>query len=441
MSSSGQHSIGQILHWRATVLRVAIVLVSAVIAARAAQAQTYAYSVLYRFQGNPDGAAPEAGLILDSSGNLYGTTTSGGKYQDCPEGFGNGCGTVFRLKPLSGSKWKETVLYSFKGDPDGVGPFAGLVWDALGSLYGTTAEGGASSCFDSNPCGTVFRLTRESNGTWREKVLHSFTENNDGGYPRGNLIHDPAGNLYGTTSTGGDSFNGYGTIFKISRAGVLTTLYTFTDGADGATSEAGLLRDSSGNYYGTTSSGGGSSHNGTVFKFDAAGTLTTLYAFDWGVVGGSEAGVIMDKSGNLYGTFPGDNGSDYGNVWQLSPSGNLTVLYSFTGGADGRVPTDGLIMDEAGSLYGTASFGGDKSCDSGSGCGVVYKLAHQSNGDRKLVVLHTFKGGSDGEVPYSTLLRDAAGNLYGTTVGGGYPHCVNRNESSCGIVFRLKVSQ
>jgi uncharacterized repeat protein (TIGR03803 family) len=440
MPGSSRHAISQIRRRPAgAALRLAVGLVAAIIAVQAAQAQTYSYSVLYRFKGDPDGAAPEAGLILDPSGNLYGTTTSGGEHEQCPEGFGNGCGTVFELQHLSGDKWKEKVLYSFKGDPDGVGPFAGLVWDPLGSLYGTTAQGGASSCFSDNPCGTVFRLTRESNGKWTEKVVHSFTENKDGGYPLDSLIHDKAGNLYGTTSTGGDSFNGYGTIFKVNKDDTLTTLYTFTDGTDGATPAAGLLRDSSGNYYGTTRSGGGSANNGIVFKFNTPGALTTLYTFDWGVVGGSDAGVIMDKAGNLYGTFPGDNGSDYGNIWQLSPSGNLTVLYAFTGGADGRVPTDGLIMDEAGSLYGTASFGGDESCDHGSGCGIVYQLT-QSNGVWKLTVLHTFKGGQDGEVPYSTVLRDPAGNLYGTTVGGGYQHCVNRNESSCGIVFQLKVS-
>lgn len=142
MPSSGRHAISQVRHRRAgAALLVAVVLVSAVISAHVAQAETYAYSVLYSFKGDPDGAAPEAGLILDSSGNLYGTTTSGGKYQHCPEGFGNGCGTVFQLQPLSGDKWKEEVLYSFKGDPDGVRPSAGLVWDPLGSLYGTTAEG------------------------------------------------------------------------------------------------------------------------------------------------------------------------------------------------------------------------------------------------------------------------------------------------------------
>jgi len=268
--------------------------------------------VLHSFAGHPgDGANPEAGLVRDAQGNLYGTTLTGGSGgPELCSGVG-GCGTVFKLDTTS----KETVLYSFTGVPDGEEPDAGLVRDAQGNLYGTTYNGGASNL------GTVFELDT----TGKETVLHSFTgTGGDGSEPYGGLVLDAQGNLYGTTSFGGAS--GDGTVFELDTAGKETVLYSFTGtGGDGAY-PSGLVRDAQGNLYGTTY-GGGASGFGTVFKLDTAG--------------------------------------------------KETVLYSFTGtGGDGAYPSGlvRLVRDAQGNLYGTTYEGGDLACDAPYGCGTVFKL-------------------------------------------------------------------
>ncbi|MGH6889209.1 MAG: choice-of-anchor tandem repeat GloVer-containing protein [Rhizomicrobium sp.] len=377
-------------------------------------AQAKGFAVLYSFAGGSDGIWPEADLIRDENGNLYGTTDYGGG-QGCNNS--NECGTVFKLAPDG----TETVLHAFTGGRDGSDPFASLIMDKNGNLYSTTNSGGRDNV------GTVFKLAPD--GT--ETVLHAFTGgefNFDGGYPYAGLIEDRDGNFYGTTGFDG-AFSG-GTVFRLAPGGKEKVLHAFGNGSDGWEPYARLVRDKSGNLYGTTSYGGGTgcfgTGCGTVFKLAPDGTETVLYAFTGGSDGnGPYAGLIEDKNGNLYGTTvqgggTGCNDGGCGIIFKLAPDGTETVLHAFTGGADGLYPFAGLIEDKNGNLYGTASAGG------GDGNGTVFKLAP----DGTETVLHAFTGGSGGAGPYAGLIKDANGNLYGTTYAGG--------AYGYGTVFRVK---
>jgi uncharacterized repeat protein (TIGR03803 family) len=254
-----------------------------------------------------------------------------------------------------------TVLHRFTSSPDGAYPYAGLVRDAAGNLYGTTYEGGSSDLRDGvSGYGTVFKL--DTSGT--ETVLHRFTSSPDGAYPYAGLVRDAAGNLYGTTSEGGSS--DYGTVFKLDTSGNETVLHNFT-GGDGSYPYAGLVRDATGNLYGTTLYGGASGV-GTVFKLDTSGNETVLHNFTGGDGAYPYAGLVRDATGNLYGTTFRGGSSDYGTVFKLDTSGTETVLHSFTGYSDGSNPRGGLVMDAAGNLYGTTEMIGEA-------FGTVFKLA------------------------------------------------------------------
>jgi uncharacterized repeat protein (TIGR03803 family) len=346
-------------------------------------------TVLYSFTGGADGSTPQAGVIRDSAGNLYGTTFQGGARD---------LGLMYKVNAAGG---QETVLYSFPGAPDGDNPQGGVILDSAGNLYGTTQQGGPANA------GVVYKL-----GATGETVLYSFTGGADGSGPRGGVIRDSAGNLYGTAYAGGAS--GLGVVFKVDTSGHETVLYSFTGGADGCLPQAGVIRDSAGNLYGTASP--------VVYKLDTAGNYTVLYRFTGGADGANpNTGVIRDSAGNLYGTTynggtPGcnDYGVGCGVVYKVDTAGHETVLYSFTGGADGANPNAGVIRDSAGNLYGTTYLGGLTSCDV-SGCGVVYKV--DSAGQE--TVLHSFAGGpADGAGPLAGVVRDTSGNLYGTTALG-----------------------
>jgi uncharacterized repeat protein (TIGR03803 family) len=355
-------------------------------------------TILYSFGSGPtDGTNPAAGLIMDSAGNLYGTTDVGGAI---------GIGTVFKIS----ADGTETVLHSFAGSPtDGVNPQAGLIMDSAGNLYGATNGGGA------NGFGTVFKISADG----AETVLHSFAGSpTDGMNPLAGLIMDSAGNLYGTTSSGGA--NGDGTVFKISATGTETVLHSFAGlPSDGRKANAGLTMDSAGNLYGTTEAGGlGAYDFGTVFKISVDGTESILFSFS-GVDGGEpEAGLIMDSAGNLYGTTSSGGTATVltsGEVFKISPAGAETVLHFFTGGitaaiTDGGYPRAGLIIDSAGNLYGTTSLGG------ANDEGTVFKISAAGS----LSILHSFAGATtDGNEPLGGLIVDSAGNLYGTSAVGG----------------------
>ena len=307
----------------------------------------------------------------------------------------------------------ESVLYSFglPAGSDGQDPYASLVMDASGNLYGTTYYGGT------NDTGTVFKIT--SSGA--ESVLYSFGPNtgSDGQYPAGSLIMDASGNLYGATQDGGK--NGTGTVFKIIPSGAESVLYSFgpSPGADGKTPTAGLVMDASGNLYGTTQFGS-TSDSGTVFQITPSGTESVLHSFGTGNDGnGPEAGLIMDASGNLYGTTYSGGTNGKGTVFKISPSGTESVLHSFGTGTDGQNPQARLIMDRSGNLYGTTSGGG------ANGTGTVFQISPSGAES----VLYSFGTGTDGQSPLAGLVMDASGNLYGTTYSGG--------TNGTGTVFRI----
>jgi uncharacterized repeat protein (TIGR03803 family) len=309
-------------------------------------------TVLLSFAGTPDAEDPYSGLTRDKAGNLYGTTLYGGT--------NGGFGTVFKLHPGG----KETVVYSFSGTPDGEDPRSVLVRDAAGNLYGTTQYGGTNGGF-----GTVFKLGPKGKLT----LLHSFAGTPDGEDPYAGLLRDKAGNLFGTTLYGGTN-GGFGTVFKLNVKGKLTLLHSFAGTPDGVNPLAGLLRDAAGNLYGTTQYGGTNGGYGTVFKLNVKGKLTLLHSFG-GLPDGQNpyARLIRDPAGNFYGTTFYGGASGYGTVFKLDTTGKFTILHSFNYSPDGAHPIAGLILDKAGNLYGTTSDGGDTSCGF-SGCGTVFKI-------------------------------------------------------------------
>jgi hypothetical protein len=411
-------------------------------------------TVAYTFQGGtPDGANPNAGLISDGLGNLYGTTPGGGTY-----------GTVFKLIPLAGGQWGEQIIHYFTG-ADGSGPQAGLVMDHHGNLYGTTSGGGNYNQ------GVAFQL-RPVSGGWTFAVLHNFNfdgvNNFDGARPYAKLRLDKKGNLYGTTEFGGTgpcsyfgpaSFpkgqipSGCGTVFKLSPHPDGTwsekILYNFQGGSDGGLPFAGLVFDPKGNLYGTTSSGGGGSNRscgnyydtgcGVVFSLSHSTTgnwvENVLYTFTGlGDGAGPTAGLVFDKVGNLYGTTAGAGPlAANSTVFQLSPSSagpwTETTLFSFPNdGSNGYSPLGGVIFDAVGSLYGTTYYGSGTASASlrgtapppkNLGNGIVFKLTPSTSGPWTETVLHSFAGGTDGIYPGYDNLLYKKGTLYGTTTLGG----------------------
>jgi uncharacterized repeat protein (TIGR03803 family) len=273
------------------------------------------------------------------------------------------------------------------------------------------------------------------------RVLYSFTGSPDGSGPSG-LLRDAAGNIYGATGEGGAA--GHGTVFTLNRTGKETVLYSFNGGTDGSGPDAAVVMDKQRNLYGTTYAGGSSGcfegmGCGTVFKLDKTGKETVLHRFMNGPDGSTpEGGLVWDAAGNLYGTASGaeGGGSTNGVVFRLNKTGHLTVLYSFTGGSDGGLPQTGVLRDAEGNLYGTTSSGGVKACKTilrTFYCGVVFKL--DTNG--KESVLHLFGPGA--WYP-AGLIQDSAGNFYGTTDLGGNPSCDFLLERGCGVVFRMNTS-
>ncbi len=338
-------------------------------------------TVLHSFGNGTDGAYPDGGLVFDAAGNLYGTTSEGGTYS-C---FGGaGCGTVFELTPTAGGGWAEQVLYSFGSGTDGTAPDGGLVFDAAGDLYGATSEGGTYSCFDDNGCGTVFELTPAAGGSWTEQVLHNFKGGTDGYQPAAGLIFDAAGNLYGTTAGGGIAGGGTAFELTLTEDGSWTeqVLHGFGSGTDGAVPYAALVFDAAGNLYGTTYHGGTNNSCvytgcGTVFELTYSGGAwwhQVLHNFGSGSDGyWPQANLIVDAAGNLYSTtFQGGTHGE-GTVFEVTPEsgGRWTeqVLHSFNG-ADGYWPWAGLVFDAAGSLYGTTNRGGAYEA------GTVFELTH-----------------------------------------------------------------
>jgi uncharacterized repeat protein (TIGR03803 family) len=383
------------------------------------------FKTLYKFKGGKDGRQPSSGLIFDHAGDLYGTTYGGGP--NACDGYG--CGMVFQLTPNGDGTWKRRLLHSFNYDgKDGFGPTAGLTFDQAGNLYGTTSWGGTAT-YCSGGGGTVFQLTPNVDGSWKETVLYSFPCDYDSDYPYAGVIFDSAGNLYGTTTGDGDDVCACGTVFELSPNGDGTWtesyVYVFHQyGHDGRYPYAGLAWDSAGNLYGTTLKGGGTRGQGVGTVFMLAlnqygdWTESLIHSFNNDGKDGYSpiAGLAVDSAGNLYGTTLGGGAYNHGTVFSLIPNhdGSWTeqLLHSFTGGKDGDGPAASLVLDQTGSLYGTASGGG------AYGYGVIFKLTLKPTGGWGYRVLHSFYD-NPGAGPHSNLIFDAAGNLYGTTAGDG----------------------
>lgn len=410
-------------------------------------------TVLHSFCSSPncvDGLGPVGSLIADGKGNLYGATKFGG---------GAGFGTVFELSPpaTSPGAWTESVLLSFScvlacnaGGP----PSAGLVADSKGNLFGTAASQTSSQI------GNVFELSPPASpgGFWMAARLYVFSlSSRSDGQPYGGLIADNQGNLYGTTS--GDFF-GNDTVFELSpppagsSAWIKTTLHEFPPTCfsmicnDGESPLAGLIFDSRGNLYGTTSAGG-ISGGGTVFELSppatqgGAWTENVLYKFcnlpDCSDGMDPVAGLIADSGGNLYGTTEYGGAFGSGTVFELSPPATPggawieTVLYNFCSSpncSDGAGPRAALIADSEGNLFGTTAYGG------AFNKGVAFELLKPvaPGGKRQIRIAHSFAGGSDGAFPEASLLADSQGNLYGTASEGGGSGC---SGSGCGVAFEL----
>lgn len=420
-------------------------------------------SIVYRFS---TAEYPNGNLIFDSAGNLYGTTTSReGTYY----------GTVFRLASSSGI-WNETVLYTFSGGADGAYPQGGLTFDQAGNLYGATGRGG-------NGTGTIFKLTPGSNGSWTQEVLYSFQGGTDGAYPLGNLVFNPAGNLYGVTSYGGTNIDARGTVFQLTPSStgqwIETQLWSFTGGADGWLPEAGVAITHTGKVYAAASTFGTFQH-GAVIELtpNQSGGWTEASVTDFPFADGGlpNVSLVADAFGNFFGVTSVGGTYGCGTIFELTKANhgkwNKRTLYAFKADAASQCTAtpSALTMDSTGNLFGENELGGQQHFGSvfelspnsgawtfktvyvfngtegirplgglvfdqtgnlygttkdggspgcGSGCGTVFELSPSSGGNWTESLLHRFAGGSDGAAPVAGLILDAAGNLYGTTPHGG----------------------
>jgi uncharacterized repeat protein (TIGR03803 family) len=419
------------------VIEVSVLVFAIVVILESSTFAASGEEVLYAFQAGKTGYAPVSNLVFDKKGHLYGTTFYGGS-KTCA----GGCGTVFELTRGKGSGWAEMVLYAFHGRLDGQNPAAGLVLDKAGNLYGTTVNGGRSSF------GSVFKLSPMKSGRWKETTLHNFTGGHDGGHPYAGLIFDDAGRLFGTTFSGGDSScdQGCGTVFELSfthKRWKETVLYSPSSKRGQAIQPYdGLTFDSQGSLYGTSSTGGECC--GTVFRLtpsrNGKWSMSVLHNFtNDGHDGYSPfGGVVLNKEGNIFGTtvsggLPGClNQEGCGTVFQLTHTSDggwkESILHRFTGGKDGANPFGDLTIDPSGDLLGTTWGNGIIPC--GVTCGTAFRLSTSVRSNRhNLEVLYRFKG-TDGGAPDSSLILDPSGNLYGTTQGGG--------AFGDGVVFEIK---
>ena len=371
---------------------------------------TLLYSLCYNngdCPGSTQGWEPYAGLVQGLDGNFYGTT-SGGGVDSCD----GACGTVFKITPAG----TYTTLYYFcslASCADGATPYAGLTLGTDGNFYGTTVNGGAGTV------GTVFKITPAGELT----TLHSFCSVKnctDGEQPYGGLVQGIDGNFYGTTTYGGANVGSTGgTVFRITPTGTLTTLYNFcskTGCADGANPHDTLIQATDGNLYGTTYGGGASQVEGTVFKINPRGPISTIYSFcsQANCPDGKQtrAGLVQAADGNFYGTATSGGADGCGTIFKITPSGTITILHTFTEGSDGCYPYDPLIQATDGNFYGTAYGGGE------TNSGTVFEITSTTT----LTTLYQFgaiSGGANGAGPTGPLLQGTDGLLYGTTAAGG----------------------
>jgi len=415
------------LQTEAVVFALVVALVATLAAVPVAQAQTF--QVLYNFTGKADGGNPAGGLVMDPLGNLYGMTNQYGG-GNCSFGGTVGCGTAFELA-RKGTELIFNLLYTFTGGNDGQSPTGRMVFGPDGSLYGTTVFGGGGNCTFGQGCGTVFNLKPPATACksalcpWKETILYHFTGGNDGMWPQlGDLTFDQAGNIYGTVPHN---------VYELVRSNgsyTFNLVFKFTNNDGGCCSFSNTLFDQAGNIYGTTYAGGNG--YGVVFQLAPGGggwTYNQVHAFNFSTDGAEPQGnLIFGQQGNIYGTTPQGGAYDRGTVYEVTPSsGAFSVLHSFYGGAEEEGPTDAVVFDAQGNLYGTTYGGGSH------GWGNVFKLTPY-NGGWTYQSIYDFTGGSDGGTPTGRLILDADGNIYGTTFYGGSNRCAG---PGCGVVFRL----
>jgi uncharacterized repeat protein (TIGR03803 family) len=384
--------------------------------------------ILYSFTGGADGNGPAAGLIRDASGNLYGTTGLGGSQAGQCLSIG-GCGVVFELSPNSDGTWTDNTIHTFLGGTDGIQPHGSLVLDSAGNLYGTTIYGGTGCSGSYYNCGTVYELSPDGKGSWTETIIYNFQGGTDGTYPQAGLVAKDGnfyGTTGFGANTGCDGL-GCGTVFELTpgQNGAWTEhiLYAFQDGTDGGEPGSAVAFDNAGNLYGTAATGGKLTCNppygcGVMYELvpgPGAWTESVLHTFDCGKSGCfPSTGLAIDGSGNLFGNVLGGR-NGYGFVFMLSPSGTFTVLHSFDlvhGGEPSATP-----VFDAGKLYGTTVIGGSENQFCNHGCGGVFRLEQFGNG-----LAYTFVGqgaAANGTGPGGSLIFDALGNAYGTASGGG----------------------
>lgn len=409
-----------------TLTAVLTLTLTVLLTAVPAAAQQYKVLLNFNPNGGAVGSNPGSPLIFDAAGNLYGSTSLGGAYSH---------GAMFELVPQGAGRFSLKVLHQFGRSGDGYS-VPGVILDG-GNLYGTTYTGGANF-----RTGTVFELSPRAQGVWSESILYNFDQNGTDGYnPGAGLVSDGSGNFYGTTIFGGT--HGVGTVFELSPgvggSWTETTLYSFGSGTDGQY-PIGLIRDGSGNLYGTTPNGGVYGV-GTVFELSPAGggswTESFLYSFNPNTLDGwsPTSGLVFDAAGNLYGTTSSGGAAVVGAVFELSPAtgGGWTesVIHSFeSNGIDGVGPAAGLTIDAAGNLYGDTLNGG------ANGWGTVFAMVPKAGGGWNEKVLHSFNNnGVDGYYPATPLALGAGGILFGTTLEGGIYVAGSLNG---GVSFAIK---
>lgn len=395
---------------------ISVLVISAMVGSTAASAQT-----LTTLSNLTDGEFPWASLVADANGNLFGTTGTGGAY---------GYGTMFEIANTSSGYASTAITLVNFDDANGSYPQAGLITDANGNLFGTTLGGGAYGD------GTVFEIAKTSSGYASTPTILVSFDDSDGLFPLAGLIADANGNLFGTTNGGGAY--GDGTVFEIAKtsngyASTPTTLVNF-DNSNGAFPQAGLVADANGNLFGTTEAGGASG-DGTVFEIGKtasgyAGTPTTLVSFDYTSGAFPLAGLIVDGKGNLFGTTEAGGAYGYGTVFEIANSGGVyagtpTILVNFDK-IGGAFPEAGLIADANGSLFGTTKFGG------AYGYGTVFEVANSGGVFASAPTTLVSFNRTNGSHPAAGLIVDGNGNLFGTTVDGG--------SNNTGTVFEISGS-
>ncbi|HEV3279301.1 MAG TPA: choice-of-anchor tandem repeat GloVer-containing protein [Terriglobia bacterium] len=464
--------------WTAMNKGLAVAGVAVALAAGAWCATQDQETVLHTFTGVEGGSSedPNSGLTFNASGDLFGTTMTGGvgEFAD---------GTVFEMTPKGAGGFALKTIHQFsQATGDGSNPSSAVVFDAKGNLYGTTPNGG-------NGCGIVYELSppTATGEPWTETFLHNFDSNGDDGCnPSGRLIFDKAGDLFGVTFNGGGGAsgifetmcsNGCGTAYKLHKANGVwtqTILHHFTGegNPDGVSPSGGVAFDKAGNLWGATAFGGAGDSStcgdpdgglglcGTVFELtpNANGTVwteSTLYSFADASTGWNPfSGVILDQAGDLVGTTENGGSALQGTVFEVTPEGSGKVteslIHQFDGEADGSFPQTGLTLGAAGSLYGVGFVGGGTAfvCteNSDGGCGIVYKLTPGSDGTWTETILYTFLGGADGAIPEDDVLAFGAnGDIFGSAGAGGdfdfdKTSCADFSNvpGGCGVLFELK---